>query len=319
MIKKPRIAITMGDPSGIGPEIIAKSLNKIKGLADFTIIGDAFVLEKSGCDFRKNKVRLVDLNNVSPGDFCFGKTRASYGRACVDYLDVCVRMAANNQVDCIVTSPVSKEALSMAGFNIVGHSEYFKKAFGVKNIVMMLLNKSLRFALLTRHIPLKDVSGSINASGLKQTFCLTVESLNKMFSIKTPRLVICALNPHASDNGTIGDEENKIIKPFLAAIGKNKGYSVKLLPADVAIKKMDQKLFDCALALYHDQALIPLKLSGDDTGVNITLGLPLVRTSALHGVGFDIAGKNLARPDSFITAVKQAVSCFKNSKYARNR
>lgn len=178
----------------------------------------------------------------------------------------------------------------------------------------MLLNNKIKTSLVTRHIPLKDVSRALNQEKIRQTVLITREALKKLFFIKNPSIVVCGLNPHASDNGLIGDEENKVIIPALNKLrGKIKQLSGPI-PADIAIAKTMLKQYDCVITMYHDQSLIPLKLSG--AGVNITLGLPIIRTSPLHGTAFDIAGKNKADCASLNEAIKLAIQCSLNLKNA---
>src|SRR3989338_970651 len=281
-----RVGITVGDPSGIGPEITAKGLKQLKGLADFKVIGPS------------QKI------------FGVGKPRAEYGKAAIGYLDKALELIRNKQIDCLVTCPVSKEAVNLAGFKFSGHTEYLARRTGTKDFAMMLLNKEMRFSLVTRHIPLKDVPSSLNIKGIVKTVFLACQGLKELFSIRNPRLAVCGLNPHASDNGLIGEEENKIIRPALRKVKTKFKNIFGPFPADTAIARARE--FDCVITMYHDQALIPLKLSAKGTGVNLTLGLPFVRTSPLHGTAFDIAGKNRADPSSFIEAVKLAIRCSLN-------
>ena len=313
---KIRVGITMGDPSGIGAGIILKALEQVSHLADFVIFGSRWVMEElkyfnpgilSGVDF-------IDISNISKKKFKFGLIKAEYGMASIEYLDRALEYIGKKKIDCLVTSPISKEAINLAGFKFSGHTEYFQKNTRAGNIVMMLLNKNLRFSLLTRHIPLKDVSKKINKKILYDTISLTHQALKKLFLIRKPHIVICGLNPHASDNGVIGSEENRIIKPALGKLKKITRYIDGPLSADIAIKKAKEKKYDCVIAMYHDQALIPLKLLGDSTGVNMTLGLPFLRTSPLHGTAFDIAGTNLINPGSLVEAIKLAVSCILNQR-----
>jgi 4-hydroxythreonine-4-phosphate dehydrogenase len=308
----------MGDPSGIGPSIIAGAISEVKGLADFVVIGDRWVMNQISAVKYPNwqKIKFIDLDNVSHKDFSFGKIRAAYGKASMEYLDKAMDLIKNYAIDCLVTCPISKEAIGLAGFNYPGHTEYLAKRTSTKNFVMMLLNKDFRISLVTRHIPLKEVPGQISQEKICQTISLSYKYLKEVFRIKNPRLVTCGLNPHASDNGLIGDEENKIIKPALQKLKSKLRYLDGPLPADVAILKAKKKQYDCIIAIYHDQALIPLKLSSSQSGVNMTLGLPFIRTSPLHGTAFDIAGTNKANPASLIEAIKLAVRCASNLKKA---
>jgi 4-hydroxythreonine-4-phosphate dehydrogenase len=315
---KVRVGITIGDPSGIGPAITLKAVNKLQGLADFVVIGDSWVLSKLSAFSRQpSDKNIVDLNNVARNDFCFGKIRPEYGRASIEYLDRALDLIKSQEIDCLVTAPISKEAINKAGFKYSGHTEFLLARIKTKGLVMMLLNKRLKFSLVTRHIPLKSVPLQLSADKLNETIILTHESLKKLFSIKNPKIIVCGLNPHASDNGLIGTEEASIIKPAVDKLKQRIKNLSGPISADVAILKALQKEYDCVIAIYHDQALIPLKLTDKSSGVNITLGLPFVRTSPLHGTAFDIADKPaLANPDSMIEAIKLAIQCTSNLKKA---
>jgi len=303
----------MGDPSGVGSEIIIKALsnNLIKEKADFVVIGDRWVFGRS------QDYEFVDLNNVNRKNFRFGKIKAEYGRAAIEYLDRALELIKNKEIDCLVTSPVSKEAINLAGFSFTGHTEYLARHLACKDFVMMLLNGDLRISLVTRHIPLRSVSLTLNREKLYKTILITHSALKNIFLIKRPRIVVCGLNPHASDNGLMGNEEQTVILPVIKKISGRLSAEIDgPISADVAISKTKARLYHCAIAMYHDQALIPLKLFSAHNGVNLTLGLPLVRTSPLHGTAFDIAGRNLADPNSLIEAIKLAVKCTLNLKKA---
>jgi 4-hydroxythreonine-4-phosphate dehydrogenase len=315
-LKDIRIGITMGDPSGIGPEICCRAARQIGGKFKLVIIGDLGVWGKVTrhkshvtCDF-------VDLKNIDLKRFSFGQVRAEYGRASMEYLDKAMELLRKRQIDCVVTAPISKEAINRAGFHYSGHTEYFAQITGSKNVVMMLVNKELKFCLVTRHIPLKDVAAKLNRAKITNTILVCRRALNEFFAIRDPRLVVCGINPHGSDNGLIGSEENRIIRPALQPLKKKFKHLDGPLGADVAIGKAKNGLYDCIIAMYHDQALIPLKLLGDETGINMTLGLGFVRSSPLHGTAFDIAGKNIASPASLIAAIKLAAQCTLNQKKA---
>jgi len=312
MSSKIKVGLTIGDPAGIGPAIALKAIKRLAGFAEFTLIGDAGVMKSAGA-FRssgKRDIKFIDLKNVDRKTFKFGKIKAEYGRASVEYLDKAIGLLKRKEIDCLVTCPISKEAIKAAGYNYTGHTEYLEKKASVKNTVMMLINSELKFSLLTRHLQLRKVPANITQERLRSTILITKLSLKKLFGIKRPRIVICGLNPHASDNGAIGKEEREIIIPALKKIRQKGLFLDGPLSADVAIARMKKKRYDCAIAMYHDQALIPLKLTGAESGVNITLGLPFIRTSPLHGTAFDIAARpHLANPSSLIEAIKAAVKC----------
>ncbi len=314
--RKIRVAVTMGDPSGIGPAITAKAISRLRGLAEFIVIGDRGVFEKAqGAPRLPANCKFVDLDNVSHKNFEFGKIKAEYGRASIEYLDKALELIKNKHADCLVTCPISKEAINLAGYKYSGHTEYLSQKSGIKDTVMLLFNRGLKIGLVTRHIALKDVPRQLNRHKIDSTISLIHRSLKRLFLINSPRLVVCGLNPHASDNGLIGNEENRIIKPVLEKLRKRIKHLDGPLSADVAIAKAAHGRYDCAIAMYHDQALIPLKLSDTDKGVNLTLGLSFIRTSPLHGTAFDIAGRNtLVNPNSLIEAIKLAVKCTVNFK-----
>lgn len=315
---KVRVGLTIGDPSGIGPAITLKAIPKLKRQAEFLVVGDAQVLNKAQSSKSKNKpFKLIDLKNVKPNGFSFGKIKAEYGRASIEYLDKALEMIKNKEIDCLVTAPISKEAINLAGYHYAGHTEYFSVRTQTKDTVMMLLNQYLKFSLVTRHIPLKKVALNLDPDKLYKTILVTYDSLKKLFCLNSPRIVVCGLNPHASDGGLIGREELQIIQPVVNRLKKIIPHLSGPLPADIAVAQAKIKRYDCVIALYHDQALIPLKLTGYDTGVNLTLGLPFIRTSPLHGTAFDIAGNSkLAKPDSLIEAIKLAIRCTLNLRKA---
>ena len=314
ILKSPRIKVglTIGDPSGIGPAITIKAINKLAGSADFVIIGDLFVLKKipNFSLLPKNGVKIIDLKNINRKKFKFGKIKSEYGRASLEYLDRALQLIKEDKIDCLVTCPISKEAINHAGFKYSGHTEYFIKKTKAKQVVMMLLNKNLKFSLITRHLAIKTLPKALNSDEIFDITRVTYLSLKNIFRISNPRIVVCGLNPHASDNGLIGDEEERIIKPAVKRLKRIfKSVDGPFSP-DVAIYKALKGEYDAVMAMYHDQALIPLKITGMDTGVNISLGLPFIRTSPLHGTAFDIASNyKLADPDSLISAIKLAVKC----------
>ena len=308
---KIRLGITIGDPAGIGPIITKKAVNRLNGLADFLVIGDSSVLGGM-----KN-CRLLDLGRIKKGKVRRGRVTAEYGAASLAYLDKAVELLKEKEIDCLVTAPVSKEAVNKAGFKFYGHTEYLAQKFGARHYAMMLLNNYFKFSLLTRHLPLKDVSSKLNREVLRETILLTYDALRKMFLIEKPRLAICGLNPHASDNGIIGKEENDMIKPLSLVLKRRIPYLEGPLSADIAIARGFRGYYHGLVAMYHDQALIPLKLTEQFGGVNLTLGLPFVRTSPLHGTAFDIARRpSLANPTSMLEAIKTAVQCTLHLKNA---
>jgi 4-hydroxythreonine-4-phosphate dehydrogenase len=317
-----KVGLTIGDPSGIGPAITVKAVRQLEGFAKFTIIGSGFVLRRS-CPSAITGLSgstLIDIDNLNHKKFSFGKVKAEYGKASIEYLDKAIALLLKGELDCLVTGPISKEAVNLAGFKISGHTGYLSSKCSSPDTVMLLLNDRLKFCLLSQHIPLKNVAHYLNRRKIEKTIQLAASGLKELFLIKHPRFVVCGLNPHASDNGVIGDEEKKVIIPAIKHLKeKLKGASISgPFSADAAIYKAYHRGFDCVVAAYHDQALIPLKLTGFESGVNLTLGLPFVRTSPLHGTAFDIAHNcaKLADPSSLTAAIKLAVKCTQNLRKA---
>lgn len=284
MRKRPTVAITMGDPAGIGLEITKKALarHEISRRASFLVVGDA-------C--KKFKPGMVN---------------AACGRAAIEYIDEAVGLIKSGAADALVTAPISKEAINLAGFKWPGHTEYLAHLTKTKKFAMMLIGGPLRVVLATRHIALKDVSEKLNKTEIYDAIILAHAALKRYFRIKHPRIAVCALNPHSGEGGLFGSEEKRIIIPAIKkALPKVPGI-IGPLPADSLFYDAYRGKFDAEIVMYHDQGLIPLKMIAKDTAVNITLGLPFVRTSPAHGTAFDIAGTNKANPSSMIEAIRLA-------------
>lgn len=310
-----RVAITMGDPAGIGPEVVARAAARPLPGARYLVIGDAGLLRRCGLAEHKH-VTVCDLGPVSRRGFSFGAVSACAGRACIEYLDCAMGLLREGAADCLVTAPICKEAVRLAGYTYSGHTEYLARHCGVPNPLMMLLNNRLRFGLVTRHIPLRSVASVLSGRLIAEAAQMSDQALRLFFGIRRPRICVCALNPHASDNGVIGREENALIRPVVARLARRFPGICGPEAADSAVAKAAAGGYDCLLALYHDQALIPLKLTGAASGVNLTAGLSFVRTSPLHGTAFDIAGKGKADPSSMIAAISCALRCCRNLKKA---
>ena len=311
--KKP-VVITGGDPSGIGPEIILKSLTGKKLSKKFTpvVIGDYEVFRKNAkilkLDISKfiGQTNFVGLKNVALKNFRFGAINKSYGRAAMEYISCGLSIVKKIKGSSLVTAPISKEAINRAGFKFAGHTEFLSHATKEKNVTMMLLGDTLRVSLVTRHTPLKDVAKNLTKDKIIKTVQNTHYALKKLFRIQNPRIGVCALNPHAGEGGLLGKEEKTVIAPALNRLRKK----IKLIqgpsPADTLFYKGYKGRVDAIVCMYHDQGLIPLKMVAFDKGVNLTIGLSFIRTSPDHGTGFDIAGKGKANPASMIEAIKLA-------------
>ncbi len=311
-----RVCVTMGDPSGIGPGIIGRALRDCRLRADFTVIGSARVLSMLPRGYGLPQgVRLEDLDNVPAKGFSFGRISPLNGRACMEYLEAACAGLSAGRYDCLVTCPISKEAVNAAGFKWPGHTEYLAWKSGTAEAEMLLLNDKLRFVVLTRHLPLRKAAQAIKPGRLTSAVTSVRRCLKGMFRIASPRLAVCGVNPHAGDNGVIGDEEVRLLAPETARLRLKFGGIDGPLAADTAIARALSGRYDCVVAMYHDQAMIPLKITGAGSGVNLTIGLPYVRTSPLHGTAFDIADRpGLEDPSSLACAVRLAVKCALNLK-----
>jgi 4-hydroxythreonine-4-phosphate dehydrogenase len=316
-MKKLTVAITIGDPSGIGPEIALKALTRrYLRRVSFLLVGDSFVLKETAKRFdhrqpinKTSAFSLIDLKNVDKETFKFGRVNAMCGKAAVEYIKKAVDLIKLEKADALVTAPINKEAAALSGFKWPGHTEYLANLTGSRRFCMMLAGGPLRVVLATRHIALHEVPTRLNPREIYGAIDITQDSLKRHFGIKRPRIAVCSLNPHAGEGGLFSDEESRIIAPAIKKARLNIP-NIEIagpLPSDSLFYDAYRGRFDAEIVMYHDQGLIPLKMIAKDTGVNITLGLPFVRTSPAHGTAFDIAGKNKANPSSMIEAIKMAI------------
>jgi len=314
LVKK--FAITLGDPTGISPEILVKSIEKLPQKIAYIIYGSKSVIDFYAKKLRKEGFyKLTDslekvkeagfyLINVVDENFVPAKPSKLSGKASILYLEKAVKDIIQKKADALITLPISKEYTMKSGFKFAGHTDYLAKVSNTKNYCMVLMCDKLKVALITTHIPLKDVYKSITKEKIISTVSLVHTELKNKFKIENPKIAILGLNPHAGDGGNIGSEEKEIITPAIKYLRKNGINITDPLSADTAFNRY--KEFDIYIAMYHDQGLIPLKLMCFKKAVNITFGLPFIRVSPDHGTGFDIAGKFLADPSSFIESVKLA-------------
>jgi 4-hydroxythreonine-4-phosphate dehydrogenase len=295
-----RLAITLGDPRGIGPEVVAKALADPPAAADYTVIGPAALLEP------------LPGRHVPVGDDRFGPGSALSGAAAGRYAGLAVEravsMALAGEVDAIVTGPAEKRALHEAGYRYPGHTEWLAALAGGVDVAMMLVTGSLRVVLLTTHIPLRDVPRAVTVDSVLRAGRITGRALVEWWGMAHPRLAICALNPHAGEGGLFGDEDQRVLAPAaleLAAAGP--------LPADTVFVRALRGEFDAVLTPAHDVGMTAIKVAGFGRGVNLTLGLPFVRTAPDHGTAFDIAGKGIADPGSMREAIRMAAELAQNT------
>ena len=280
----PRVGITVGDPAGIGPEIAGKAVE------------DAGVREV--CE-------PVVYGPITPGEvslFERGRVTARSGRAAYEAIVRAVDDARAGRIDAIATAPVSKEAFALAGVPWPGHTDLLAHLTGAPRVAMMFYAEALRVVLATVHLPLRDVPDALTQARLEDTIELSASELPR-FGLPSPRLAVAGLNPHAGEHGLLGHEEADVLTPAIAACAA-RGIDVRgPFPADTLFNRAIKGEFDAVLACYHDQGLIPVKLVAFGRAVNVTLGLPIIRTSVDHGTAFDIAGRGVADPSSLIAAV----------------
>ncbi len=322
----PVIGITMGDPAGIGPEIIIKALNHphIHQVCRPVIIGDRAIMEKalaltgaslSICTITRpdeyrhceGTVHLIETSNLSPDAASLSCPTAETGRAMEDYILTAVDLALEGAISAMVTAPITKTGLRMAGSAFHGHTELIASKTHTSNYAMMLAGDRLKVVLVTIHMPLENVSASLTTVEVDRIIALTHASLKSRFGITTPRLAVAGLNPHAGEDGMFGSQETQIIVP---AIERARAKSISItgpLPPDTVFYHAVNGQFDAVVCMYHDQGLIPFKLIHFEDGVNTTLGLPIIRTSVDHGTAYDIAWKGIANATSMISAIDMAV------------
>jgi 4-hydroxythreonine-4-phosphate dehydrogenase len=235
-----------------------------------------------------------------------GTVNKAAAQAAAQWIELCVSLCEQGQLDALVTAPVNKMGLKLAGIKHSGQTEWLAELTRTKKFAMMLVGGRLRVALVTTHLPLSEVSQSLTRKKILEVIELTHAALPK-FGLKRYRIGVAALNPHAGDGGLLGNEEQKLIGPAIANARRKQINALGPIPADTLFHRAYQGEFDAVVAMYHDQGLAPLKMLAFDTGVNVTLGLPFVRTSPDHGTAYDIAGKGIANPSSMIEAIKLAV------------
>jgi 4-hydroxythreonine-4-phosphate dehydrogenase len=323
-MKIPLIAITMGDPAGIGPEIVAKIFERgeILSYSIPLVVGSAAVLSKAAQDFglrlhirrigRPNEaapapgvIDVIDLENVAIVEHRWGKPNADSGKGAVAYISRAAKLAVEGAIDAVVTAPINKEMMNAAGFAFAGHTELLAHLTGAKEFGMLFVGGGLTLILTTIHHALRDVPELITRERVLRTLRLA-HSAMRDFGIDRPRIGVAALNPHAGEGGLFGNEEQNELLP---AVIEARGLGIDAsnpLPADTLFYKARNGQFDIVVAMYHDQGLGPLKMLAFGNAVNVTVGLPIIRTSVDHGTAYDIAGKGCANPASLRDAVRLA-------------
>ncbi len=328
MTERPILGITMGDPSGAGPEIITKAWANpaMHAIARMVVIGDAGCLRQafritgvegavrsisavSEARYGRDTLDVLDLHDVDLAALQFAKVQAMAGQAAYDAVEKAVRLAQAGEIDAIVTSALHKEALNLAGYNYAGHTEILAHLTGTKSVTMMLTAGDFRVTHVSTHVSLREAIERVKKERVLAVIRLTHQALRQM-GIAEPRLAVAGLNPHSGEGGLFGSEDEEEIAPAIAA-GRAEGiniYPIPMPPDTVFYRMAHRQEFDAVVAMYHDQGHIPTKVLGFAEGVNVTLGLPIIRTSVDHGTVFGKAGKGTADETSLKCAIEVAVA-----------
>jgi 4-hydroxythreonine-4-phosphate dehydrogenase len=322
---RPLLAITMGDPAGIGPEIVVKALANPTVAQRYRalVVGDRRILERAaswvggdrlafdvvarpaGGRYAFGSITLLDRPNAPPAECPPGRISAVAGRAAVEYVFIACDLAMVGEVDGIVTAPLNKAAMNLAGFGYPGHTELLAERTGTPNVKMLLVGETLRVIHVSTHVSLAEAITRVTPQRVGEAIDLAHESCRAL-GIDQPRIAVAGLNPHAGEGGLFGHEEEQLIAPAIAA-ARAQGLDVSdPQPPDTVFLRASRGVYDVVVAMYHDQGHIPMKLLAFDSGVNVSIGLPIIRTSVDHGTAFDIAGTGQARADSLLAALDVA-------------
>jgi len=326
----PIVGITMGDPTGIGPEIIVKALSMEEPFHACRpiVFGDREVLSRA-IQIQNLSTTLEVIDKIPEDGYLpktifffpsiqlevaslrFGQPDRTCGEVMVKYIEEAVKWVRSGRVDAITTCPINKQAINAAGHPFSGHTELLAHFVQASSVAMMFLGSKWKIVLVTTHLPLKDVSRWITANRILSTIRLTDEGMKKYFGIRHPRIAVLGLNPHCGEEGLLGEEEREEILPAIA-VAKSQGLNVEgPFPADSFFDLSGDRAFDAVIAMYHDQGLIPIKMFDFKEAVNFTLGLPFIRTSVGHGTAYDIAGRGVADPTNLIKAMQMAAKLSK--------
>lgn len=322
--ERPIIAITMGDAAGSAPEIITRALvsPKTGAIARPVVIGDVATMQAAlkitgvaltvrgihtldEAMFQDGTVEVIDLQNIDLSQLKRGQVDAMAGKAAFEYIKLATELALSGRVQAIATSAISKEALNKAGYHYPGHTELLAELCGANDVAMMLVSGRLRVIHVTTHVSLRQATELVSPERIATVIGIARDALRRV-GVSEPYIAVAGLNPHAGEGGLFGDEEERYIIPAIMA-ARRQGFRVtEPLPPDSVFFRAAQGEFDAVVAMYHDQGHIAIKMLGIDEGVNITLGLPIIRTSVDHGTAFDKAGKGTASPKSLIESIKLA-------------
>jgi 4-hydroxythreonine-4-phosphate dehydrogenase len=323
---RPAIALTLGDPNGIGPEVVLKCVvdRVLRSLYTPVIVGNRAVLQAESVRLGLGDLRFATFGTSEGGRahegvlvadpdpeqvvrIRHGEVSAGAGRSAMAAVERAVTLCMRRDVDAMVTAPISKEAIALAGYTDPGHTEFIARATGASEHAMMMVSNRLRVGLVTGHMPLSEVPGHITRQSVQNRIRMMDATLRADFGVETPNIAVLGLNPHAGDGGVLGTEDRDVIIPAIQA-ARGDGYRVSgPYPADGFFAARGHERVDAVLAMYHDQGLVPFKTIAFRSGVNYTAGLPIVRTSPDHGTAFDIAGSGRADPDSMLCAIRLAM------------
>jgi 4-hydroxythreonine-4-phosphate dehydrogenase len=336
--KTPLLAISMGDPAGIGPEVVLKSIATVvarDAAPEFVVIGDLEVMREAGrrvddspallewhpgAPLPSQGLAVLPLTKLAPEARVPGQPSVEGGDASFRYVEAGARMARDGDVDALVTAPISKQWWDRAGHHFPGHSEAMAKIGRAKNWRMMFAGSELRLALVTVHVGLAQVPHLLNQKNVFDTIAILDRHMRENEGAGHPRIGVLGFNPHGGENGLFGDEETRVIAPAIARARKRGIDAYGPLPPDTAFVRHGGRFgFDAAVTMYHDQGLIALKTLEFDRAVNVTIGLPFIRTSPDHGTAFDIAGRGAANPSSMISAIEYAWRAVKARDAAARR
>lgn len=321
----PRIAVTMGDPAGIGPEIavMAFSRPEIFSFCRPVVYGDEGLLRRAaalvgtdagivpciaGEEVGPGRIAVLPLSSLPPGEVPFGRGTPAGSRAMAEYIRAAAADVLAGRADAVVTCPITKEGLKAAGVSHPGHTEFLAELCGGAQVVMMLAGDRLRVALATIHVSLRRALELLSPAIIEKTIRITDDFFRKFMGTGAPRIAVAGLNPHAGEGGLFGDEEASMIAPAIASCRGSGIDATGPYPPDTVFYRAWRGEFDVAVAMTHDHGLIPLKLVHFEDGVNVTMGLPIIRTSVDHGTAYDIAGKGTASPASLLAAIRMAAS-----------
>ncbi len=322
------LAISLGDPAGVGPELIAAAwaVREVEGLPPFFAVGNRALIEAAartrGLAIPVIAIAAPDeaaavfphalpVLDVGTCDYAPGAPDDAGAALALRALEVATSLVKQGAASALVTGPIAKSRLARIGFNQPGQTEFVAEACGItpENAVMMLAGPNLRVVPITVHVALRDVPGLLTAELIRSRSMIAAAALTRDFGVPHPRLAVAGLNPHAGEEGRMGSEDQDVIAPAVAALQAAGIDARGPLPADTMFHAQARATYDAAICMYHDQALIPIKVLDFDEGVNVTLGLPIVRTSPDHGTAFAIAGKGTARPGATIAAIRMAGEC----------